>query len=251
MKRKSRSFDMKKSFRMKVLWTTEQAFTRPILAEAAGSGVGFGVRSNGRRLWKFTPRSDRRKRGGRRNPPSSEPATGTRHRWIGSRERHGTKRRSGGSICPMKDDGGVGEAAKQPLNRTSLPLRFPRRRLRLLRKGAAGPRSSNSIVKFADDTTIIGLIRDNDESTYREEVQHLRRWCHHNNLNLNTGKTKEMVLDFRRPKQTEHSTLYINGEEVERVESFRFLWVHIFHPHLTPGGEGPTETVLPQEAASG
>ena len=41
---------------------------------------------------------------------------------------------------------------------------------------------SNTIVKFADDTTVIGLISDNDESAYREEVQHLAVWCADNNL---------------------------------------------------------------------
>ncbi len=33
--------------------------------------------------------------------------------------------------------------------------------------------SSNVIVKFADDTTVIGLITDNDETAYREEVSTL------------------------------------------------------------------------------
>ncbi len=51
---------------------------------------------------------------------------------------------------------------------------------------------SNSIIKFADDTTVIGLIRDNDETAYREEVQHLAAWCTDNNLLLNTSKTKEI-----------------------------------------------------------
>ncbi len=32
--------------------------------------------------------------------------------------------------------------------------------------------SSNVIVKFADDTTVIGLITDNDETAYREEVEY-------------------------------------------------------------------------------
>src|SRR4029434_7804566 len=32
----------------------------------------------------------------------------------------------------------------------------------------AATHSSNLIVKFADDTTIVGLITDNDESAYRE-----------------------------------------------------------------------------------
>lgn len=57
---------------------------------------------------------------------------------------------------------------------------------------------SNSIIKFADDTTIVGLISDNEETAYRLEVDHLAEWCRDNNLVLNTSKTKEMVIDFRR-----------------------------------------------------
>ncbi|KAI3354791.1 hypothetical protein L3Q82_004533 [Scortum barcoo] len=50
--------------------------------------------------------------------------------------------------------------------------------------------STNTIVKFADDTTIVGLISDNDETHYREEIQHLTQWCSNNNLVLNTSITK-------------------------------------------------------------
>lgn len=32
---------------------------------------------------------------------------------------------------------------------------------------------TNMVVKFADDTTVVGLISDNDETHYREEIQHL------------------------------------------------------------------------------
>ena len=47
-------------------------------------------------------------------------------------------------------------------------------------------------IKFADDTTVLGLIRNNDESAYREEVQHCAAWCASNNLVLGT-KTKELI----------------------------------------------------------
>ena len=33
--------------------------------------------------------------------------------------------------------------------------------------------ASNSIIKFADDTTVVGLITNNDETAYREEVRAL------------------------------------------------------------------------------
>ena len=62
----------------------------------------------------------------------------------------------------------------------------------------AATQSSNLIVKFSDDTTIVGLITDNDESAYREGVDTLTTWCQDNNLSLNISKTKEMIVDYRR-----------------------------------------------------
>jgi hypothetical protein len=35
----------------------------------------------------------------------------------------------------------------------------------------------NSIIKFADDTTVVGLITNNDETAYREEGRGLGVWC--------------------------------------------------------------------------
>ncbi len=52
--------------------------------------------------------------------------------------------------------------------------------------------------EVADDTTLIGLIQDGDESAYRQEVKELAVWCSLNNLELNTLKTVEMIVDFRR-----------------------------------------------------
>ncbi|KAJ8336123.1 hypothetical protein SKAU_G00394660 [Synaphobranchus kaupii] len=57
---------------------------------------------------------------------------------------------------------------------------------------------SNTIVKFADDTAVIGLITNNDERAYLEEMRLLTQWCQENNLHLNISKTKEMLVDFGR-----------------------------------------------------
>lgn len=86
---------------------------------------------------------------------------------------------------------------------------------------------TNTIIKFADDTTVVGLIKDNDETAYREEIQHLASWCANNNLALNTKKTKELIVDFRRTRSVTHAPVHIDGAEVERVPSFKFLGVHI------------------------
>ncbi len=87
--------------------------------------------------------------------------------------------------------------------------------------------SSNHIIKFADDTTVIGLISNNDETHYREEVAQLAEWCGANNLSLNVEKTKEVVMDFRRRNSTDHPPLTIDSSTVERVSSTKFLGVHI------------------------
>ena len=85
---------------------------------------------------------------------------------------------------------------------------------------------NNLIVKFADDTTVVGLISGGDETAYREEVLKLAAWCSENNLALNISKTKEIIVNFRR-LNTDPAPLYINGECVERVHTFRFLGVLI------------------------
>jgi hypothetical protein len=54
---------------------------------------------------------------------------------------------------------------------------------------------SNTIIMFADDTTVVSLITEND-------VDH-------------------------RKKRTEHAPILIDGTVVEQVESFKFLGVHI------------------------
>lgn len=87
---------------------------------------------------------------------------------------------------------------------------------------------SNIIVKFADDTVVVGLISSNNEMAYLEEVERLSSWCKDNNLDLNVTKTKEVVVDFRRGRQKiEYAPLKIYGNPVERVSSYRYLGVLI------------------------
>ncbi|XP_057186360.1 uncharacterized protein LOC130552196 isoform X2 [Triplophysa rosa] len=81
---------------------------------------------------------------------------------------------------------------------------------------------SVKLLKFADDTTVIGLIQDGDESAYRKEVAQLAAWCSQNNLELNAFKTVEMIVDFRRNPPS-LPPLTILDSTVDTVESFRFL----------------------------
>ncbi|KAK1784814.1 hypothetical protein P4O66_003478 [Electrophorus voltai] len=83
--------------------------------------------------------------------------------------------------------------------------------------------SSNIIVKFADDTVVMGLISDNDERAYLEEIKHLENWCQENNLLLNVSKTKELIVDCSKKQERHYQPVRISGTTVERVDSFRRL----------------------------
>ncbi|KAK1803589.1 hypothetical protein P4O66_021005 [Electrophorus voltai] len=87
--------------------------------------------------------------------------------------------------------------------------------------------SSTIIVKFADDTVVMGLISDNDERAYLEEIKHLENWCQENNLLLNVSKTKELIVDCSKKQERHYQPVRISGTTVERVDSFRYLGVHI------------------------
>ncbi len=87
--------------------------------------------------------------------------------------------------------------------------------------------SSTSIVKFADDTVVLGLINNNDETAYLGEVERLTSWCQDNCLSLNVSKTKELIVDFRKRQQQPYTPLMISGTPVERVSSFKYIGVNI------------------------
>lgn len=83
---------------------------------------------------------------------------------------------------------------------------------------------SNSIIKFADDITVVGLVSGDNEQAYKEEVDHLIEWCASNSLIINTQNTKELIVDYRRTKKgNTYTPIYIDGSQVERVST----WVYI------------------------
>ncbi|KAK3519755.1 hypothetical protein QTP70_003912 [Hemibagrus guttatus] len=93
--------------------------------------------------------------------------------------------------------------------------------------GCVATINSITIIKFADDTFVVGLISDNNEVAYLEEIRNLENWCQRNNLLLNVRKTKELIVDFSTRQERNYRTSVINKSPVERVDFFRYLSVHI------------------------
>ena len=76
------------------------------------------------------------------------------------------------------------------------------------------------IVKYSDDTAIEDL--SNSDSVYFSEVHKFSAWCKENYLDLNTDKTKEMVVDFQK-NPPPAPDLIIDDVAVERVDEYRYL----------------------------
>ncbi len=72
--------------------------------------------------------------------------------------------------------------------------------------------SSTSIIKFADDTVVLGLINNDDEAAYLDGVERLTSWCQDNCLSLNVSKTKELIVDFWKRQQRPYTPLMISGK---------------------------------------
>ena len=79
-----------------------------------------------------------------------------------------------------------------------------------------------SIIKFSDDTAIIDT--SDSHTSYEREVEQFAGWCDRHGLDLNVGKTKEMVVDLKsEKKKSTVNACMIKGQEVERVNVYKYL----------------------------
>ncbi|KAK3535114.1 hypothetical protein QTP70_004670 [Hemibagrus guttatus] len=92
----------------------------------------------------------------------------------------------------------------------------------LYTNGCTSGYQSVKLLKFADDTTLIGLISDGNELAYRGEIDRLVSWCSTNNLELNSLKTVEMTVDFRKDPAPRPPVILCDSP-VSSAESFCFL----------------------------
>lgn len=79
------------------------------------------------------------------------------------------------------------------------------------------------IIKYADDTVIVGLISNEDEHDYMEQVGNFTQWCEDNFLNLNVKKTKELIIDFRTGPKKAIDPLVVHDETVDIVHNYKYL----------------------------
>lgn len=80
---------------------------------------------------------------------------------------------------------------------------------------------SRFVLKYADDTVIVSLLKEN-ENGHGPVVNQFVQWCEESKLKLNTLKTKDIVIGFRKKKDTPEATIIL-GQSVEVVQSYKYL----------------------------
>ena len=80
------------------------------------------------------------------------------------------------------------------------------------------------MVKFADDTELVGNISNDEDAIYHKQIENFANSCDKNYLFLNVSKTIDMCIDFRKNQRCP-KPVYIKGEAVERVDTYKYLGV--------------------------
>ena len=80
------------------------------------------------------------------------------------------------------------------------------------------------LIKFADDTALLGLIHKDNNDAYLKQVELFVNYCKSNFLELNVSKTKELLIDFRLGRH-EPDPVIINNNCVTRANEYKYLGV--------------------------
>jgi hypothetical protein len=97
-------------------------------------------------------------------------------------------------------------------------------------------------------TQVVGLITDNDETAYWEEVRELAVWCQDNDISLNVSKTKELIVYYRK-RRAEQAGCSGAGREFQLqvpwdLHHQRTIMVQTHQDSLE---EGTTKPFFPQQ----
>ncbi|KAI3357967.1 hypothetical protein L3Q82_002992 [Scortum barcoo] len=68
---------------------------------------------------------------------------------------------------------------------------------------------------------------EGNDCEYRKVIMDFVDWCELNHLQVNASKTKEMVIDFSSRKPSDIAPVNIQGLDIERVRTYKYLGVHL------------------------
>ena len=84
--------------------------------------------------------------------------------------------------------------------------------------------TTSNLWKFADDTSLSEVIPKDGVSSLQNNVEEVSKWSKDNNFQLNSGKCKELRINFT-TQPSIAAPIQINGKQVETVKSAKILGV--------------------------
>jgi len=85
--------------------------------------------------------------------------------------------------------------------------------------------STVELHKFVDDCTLSEILPIFNQSSMQQQMDNVNNWSHLNLMNINTKKTKEMLLGAIRNHPP--PILELDGQSIERVNSYKLLGLHV------------------------
>ena len=85
------------------------------------------------------------------------------------------------------------------------------------------------INKYGDDSTVFEICNEDMAFVSQDSANHVEQWSCNNDMRINTTKTKEMVVCFRRGRTFIYYLpyIYMNGNQIERVSQAKLFGVTI------------------------
>lgn len=85
--------------------------------------------------------------------------------------------------------------------------------------------STVELHKFVDDCTLSEILSTFNQSSMQQQIDNVNDWSRLNLMNINTRKTKEMLLGAIRNNPP--PILQLDGQSIERVNSYKLLGLHV------------------------
>ena len=82
------------------------------------------------------------------------------------------------------------------------------------------------LYKYVDDSTLFEICPRKSESVLQHSVDIAARWTLHNDMEINSDKSKEMLISFMQDPEF-RNTVIIDGNEIDSVQYAKLLGVTI------------------------
>ena len=85
------------------------------------------------------------------------------------------------------------------------------------------------LYKYVDDSTLFEICHRTSESVLQHSVDVAARWTVHNDMKINSDKSKEMLISFMQDPEFRNTVprLTIDGNEIDYVQHAKLLGVTI------------------------